>query len=618
MSRTIARGQPAASPPELGVNLEEVTDWGRSFMFADAMKHARPWGSYDKPYDERAPLDADGWPTGDAGVQIIVDVPGQMIAGTYRLSFRGDAEVSGTAPVRNKVHHRETGITTAEVVVPPTIDQVTLRFAGQRGGVKDVKLIRPGHTEADLFYKPFLQRLAPFTVLRAMDYLATNGNPQVNWNDRTLPAYATQQRREPQGKTRGGAWEYLIELANQTGKSLWINVPDQATDDYVRHLAGLLRATLRPELKIYVEWSNEVWNDAGPFEQTQRNYAATRAEVRAGHSNLPYDREKDNYVLAWRRIARRGKEISDIFRSVFGDDAMMTRIRPVLASQVARPEVLAEGLRFIEAVYGPPGRYFFGCAAGVYLGVDERTSHRPDLTLEQIFAAMAVDAAQEARFLSTFSGWCRAFGLEMLAYEGGQSLDGETSLEVKLRAQNDPRMTELLGLGFRNWFEAGGGLFNYYDLCSVWGKWGSWGLSDDIHAENTAKWGAIRKALSAPKPSANIGERLPATLEPRHAFSARDYYDAGAQRIIRGPDGFSMYLVRAPAAARYQVSTYLFGSLGATARLFVDSQLAATWGPPSLGPTAQSASIWLDAGLHVLRVQPGKGAVSYGPLVIHP
>ena len=69
----------AQSAVPLGVNLEGVNDWGRSLMFADAMKHARPWGSVANPNDLSVSVDADGWPTQDAGVIIMTPVPSDQV-----------------------------------------------------------------------------------------------------------------------------------------------------------------------------------------------------------------------------------------------------------------------------------------------------------------------------------------------------------------------------------------------------------------------------------------------------------------------------------------------------------------------------------------------------------
>src|SRR6188472_3693602 len=66
--------QPSTAPttqridkPFLGVNLEALRDYDRQFMFIDAMKTSRKFGSATKPFDQSATLGPDGWPTGDAG-----------------------------------------------------------------------------------------------------------------------------------------------------------------------------------------------------------------------------------------------------------------------------------------------------------------------------------------------------------------------------------------------------------------------------------------------------------------------------------------------------------------------------------------------------------------------
>jgi len=64
-----------ANPPTtLGINLEGLTDWERSFMFIDAMRTARKFGVANVPHGQNAPLDANGWPTTDAGTLVMTEV----------------------------------------------------------------------------------------------------------------------------------------------------------------------------------------------------------------------------------------------------------------------------------------------------------------------------------------------------------------------------------------------------------------------------------------------------------------------------------------------------------------------------------------------------------------
>jgi hypothetical protein len=49
-----------------------------------------------------------------------------------------------------------------------------------------------------------------------------------------------------------------VDLANALGASPWFTLPHTADDDYQRQFAALVKARLRPDVKVYVEWSNEV------------------------------------------------------------------------------------------------------------------------------------------------------------------------------------------------------------------------------------------------------------------------------------------------------------------------------------------------------------------------
>src|SRR5258707_254444 len=70
---------PSAQPspdwprPILGVNLESLKDHERQFMFIDAIKTSRKWGSAQKPYDQQGPMGEDGWPSGDAGTLVVTE-----------------------------------------------------------------------------------------------------------------------------------------------------------------------------------------------------------------------------------------------------------------------------------------------------------------------------------------------------------------------------------------------------------------------------------------------------------------------------------------------------------------------------------------------------------------
>ncbi|NOK58826.1 MAG: hypothetical protein GFH27_549301n146 [Chloroflexi bacterium AL-W] len=304
-----AEPTPAPGKPPLGIGLEGLSDWAQARMFVDAMQTARGFGAPDRPWQDTVPTDAEGWPTQDFG--IVVMTAAQNIGGTYQLSFDGKADVttvSSTADVQKLQHDAATNRTTADVIVEDDAGQLMLSFQNTEDGARNIRLIRPGY-EVDTtgnpqqtFTQPFLDLLKPFAVLRFMDFTSTNNNPVTEWNERTTPGNALQTHDE------GGAWEYVIALANETGKDIWINIPHQASDDYVRQLAQLLKVGLNPEIAVYVEYSNEVWN--WQFDQANYNLNQAKEAVESGNSALNDDGTTDENHLRWRRVAQRTAEIS--------------------------------------------------------------------------------------------------------------------------------------------------------------------------------------------------------------------------------------------------------------------------------------------------------------------
>ena len=355
-----------------------------------------------------ATTDAHGWPTEDAQTVIFdirpfpawsppIDDPDRFQpdwSGIYHLSFRGQAILSFVEEQRNSIanvrYDRATNTTRAELTVRKGVGLVILSFTQTRrtanstigSGITDLRVIRPGYAPdtREVFTNEFLRSLKPFAVLRYMDWLDTNHNPGyygdtghhlLDWKNRRLPSDATQQDT---GDRYGISWEYIVQLANRTEKDLWINVPVAATDAYVKELAAVLHRDLSPNLKIYIEHSNEVWNFG--FPQYIYNKLAAIDEVRQGSSVLNGDGSADQETWARRRHAKRLVEIGAIFRRAFGETTSRStpatgRIRPIYASWVINPkDYYADVLAWVEKNYGAPGRLFYGVAGAAYFNAD--------------------------------------------------------------------------------------------------------------------------------------------------------------------------------------------------------------------------------------------------------
>jgi hypothetical protein len=543
--------RPSSQAPALGANVNGVYDWDRTYPFVDAIKSSRsPFGTAVSPPDGLATIGSDGWPTGDFGVVVMTDA--RSIGGTYKLSFIGRADVrisASAATVENVKYDAASNTTTADVVVAPTADQLILAFDRTNGGIKNVKLIRPGYdpNTTEVFTKPFLEHVKRFGLLRFMDWTNTNDSLVVKWSDRTRPSMA-------QFTTVGGVpWEYIAQLANQVGADLWVTVPALADDTYVTELAKLLAAYVDPSHAIYVEYSNEVWNFQ--FKQARQNADKAVAEVTAGGSPLNADGETNQVVWSWRRVAKRLKEISDIFRTVFGEAEFRARVRPVLAGQVAQSVTMRQGLEFIERTYGPPKKFFSAIAGAPYFNIGTADASTT-LTADQVLAALSqnVDSWRADSELSKMVTHAYAFGLTPLVYEGGPDTFGPNNIAAKKAASMDPRMKDMcvrylqemfaLGIPTFNWFVAG---------ASSWDtQYGTWGLTDDMRTQDTPKMQAIKEVLSAPAAALTYGVAVPGEVDARASDAGSPpFRDPYAQYL--GAGTALSYVVRTESAGAYKL-----------------------------------------------------------------
>jgi hypothetical protein len=335
--------------------------------FADAIKIA-PEGWKTAPgLDKEAPRDSDGWPTTDAATLFGADA--SHPAGAYAIRFHGQADLAASSAdvlISDKAWDEATNLTTAKMVVPggnrPPFYLLLTKTrrnatADLNSGVTDVRALLPQHAGGDtpyaagaLFRSDYRDALSRFIALR---FGGAEGAAGTAWSDRT-PATSATQRPTPSSDGgaagSGMAWEYRVMIANETGKDLYLTLPMSANDDYITKIAQLVRygsdgATpytsaqtkpvfppLNSNLKGYVEWG-----DSGDPATWRENAASAQALIAAGGPEgkaLTFDGVKDPDVLAGRRVALRTKQVSELFRDVFGDAALGVRVRVILPWQI--------------------------------------------------------------------------------------------------------------------------------------------------------------------------------------------------------------------------------------------------------------------------------------------
>ena len=491
---TVTSAAAANAGSKMGINISWVNDWGdRDLTFIDVMKQARGFATTSAPWDPTnnpVPLDANGWPTTDFGVYFITNTADPLnrpltttfpsMFGIYKLSFTGQATVNGFSccQVQNALYNPTTNTTTADVVVQPTNDTLALTFTNTKNGVKNLQLLRPGYPigTTQVFTSEFLKALAPFGTIRVMETLETNGKLESKWANRKLPTDPTQQ--DP----RGIAWEYVIQLANATGKDIWINIPDKVdlndltANNYVTQLATLIKSTLKPNIHVYVEYSNELWNSAFGFSQTADNTAAAVADVNSGaDKTLNYDNINNQWYWGYRRAAHQTLKVSQLFAGVFGPAAINTIIRPVYMSQYDQPYLAEDGLTYLNANFGAPNQYLYAIGGAPYFSTPSSYTD-----INSLFTSLQVGLNSTMPGFSSlpaynggvvytgiqFKSLANYYGLKSFAYEGGPDLSVNSNAALSKSAESDVRINQMVQAELANFLGCGNDLFVYYKLAS--------------------------------------------------------------------------------------------------------------------------------------------------------
>ncbi|HEX8155243.1 MAG TPA: hypothetical protein VF698_19070, partial [Thermoanaerobaculia bacterium] len=389
--------------------------------------------------------------------------------------------------------------------------------------------------EGQLFHPLLLARIADrdWGFIRFMDWGATNASPVMDWSDRRLPAHIFMNGvindRSPAlddsvaagDRETGVAYEHMVALCNATGKNLWINVPHLATADFVTRLAKLIRfgsdganpydapqanpvhPPLSADLRVFVEYSNEIWSSG--FSFPQGNWAQSQAAANGLGSGLE-GKARFN--------ARRFCETWRAFQSVFGGSERLVRVAatftanetysaafiseinaygPTLTPPVA-PDVLAVTTYFGNGIQDFVHQQGFTAGKAFddpYWTGGAFAAHLTTAFDEWKRRILAGDAVQGAGPDATgigggFSASLRAFGLPLVAYEGGPSLftdtidsggsTGDDGVTIFIEAMNrDPRIAELYRIHLELARSKGLWTHTPYTDTSPWSRFGQWG-----------------------------------------------------------------------------------------------------------------------------------------------
>lgn len=494
----------------VGMNLDYVVDWG-AVPFVDVFSNSRSWmtrnedgsGEWNSGLSDLIPASADGWPTQipfdpgtGAPMQIVHSVMPLRGVGTYTFHAEGTGTVefvadSGyldpTTPFNRSVVLELTGGTAEYDLVIHDTDWgdgtgplfFEIHSSDASDPIRNIDLVLAGFEtsyQTNPFHPTYTDELAPMSNLRFMDWGKTNGNPLKTWDDRTAPHSYSQTLAE------GVSLEYIVQFANHLQQDAWICIPHMADDDYVTQAAHYIHENLDPSLKVFVEYSNETWNTAGAFSQT--DYVQDQGEL----LGLDADRWRAGQMY----VALRTAKIWQIFADEFGS-ADAQRLVNVMATKgggsgvtstrmlaLQNPVINQTGIQPDALAIAP---YFGGPVANEIVANGEVNTISVDTILDRAQADMQTDVTAS---VATDKAIADAYGLWLITYEGGQHLVGsggnENNQELtdKLIAANRHQRMYDLYIEYLDMLRDGGIVLHCnYSYVRGPSKWGSWGVMED-------------------------------------------------------------------------------------------------------------------------------------------
>ena len=531
---------PATEPIPIGTNLHRLAAWSPQFPFLNAFKSSRKWitqnwgvtrndeNRYEYTWDtgefDQLDLDENGWvkslpapedaPEYTSVGTLMFRNAGFYPGGRYVVLYDGEGTIKYELDAKQDLSASTPGRDVIDVT--PSNAGVWLRITSTDPNntgdyLRNIRVVQEEYEYADyqIFNPVFLEKIQPFDTIRFMDWMFTNNSTQGEWSQRPLPessAFAGEI----------ASIEEMVELANRTDADPWFTMPHMATDEYVTKFAQYVKDNLDPELTVYVEYSNEVWN----FDFAQGWWVEEQ-----GKNEWP-DSNHSGYTRRIDWFGKRTTEITQIWDRVFDTDK--DRVVGVLGAQAANPWTASRVLKYTWAEEPlSPEEYGLDAIAiapyfGSYIGNPEHEaeveswtdSDDSELALNNLFQEITeggvLTNGPEGGALEQAYDWTRTYvelaernNLEVISYESGQHLRGNRGVEFNqtigdlfTAANRDPRMGEVYQEYFTSLHELGLDVSMNYTDVSRYNRWGSWGVLENINQEDSPKYNVIKTATT--------------------------------------------------------------------------------------------------------------------------
>ena len=490
----------------IGMNTNEIQHLDASVPFVNVFKMAMPFKEAKKLTHGNVVYDKDGWPRdlrgGTAGSYVIHWLPqGTLPEGNYTVLYDGEGQISyesrggdvkviSSSPGKDVINIRSGSDRFIQVAL-------IIKRSEPRNYLRNIRFLMPGgicannpfqrvnaanqcrgnylsfeqHHQRIIFNPDYLKFMKDFKVIRMMNLSGITRNPIRHWNQMNQMSKATWAGKEG---VRGAPLEVMVKLANVLNRDAWFNIPHAADNQFVQQYARYVRQNLRPNLKAYIEYTNETWNTV--FMQT--HYTKQMG------TKLGLD--KDPNQAGYKYYSQRAVEIFRIFEQAFGGRQRLVRVMGAWSANRYMTPVVMEhknAFQHVDAMAIAP--YFFVHAKALG-GVN---------SVPSVFTLMKDDKKNPYSMNNVYKmigqqmEFAKKYKVKLIAYEGGQHLTDPKARSTKskpnqfLIGANRAHPMEKFYIEFlQNWDRiTGGALFVAFSAPRTCQFYGCWGVKEYIN-----------------------------------------------------------------------------------------------------------------------------------------
>ena len=499
---------PANRTAPLGMNTNEALEVDSSVPFIDLFR-------YTLPFDEARPwftkgnvrFDKNGWPQnlngGKAGTRFLSHVPVQALPqGEYTVLYEGEGKIRYAASAKLIKHTPGKDIIRLKPqpqkgeLYPSYTATLFIEKTNPANPIKNIQILMPGgicknnpfkrvnaqnhcppnqylsfekYGKNITFNPDFLNFMKDFKVIRFMNMAGITRNNIRSWNDRPTLEKATWGGKEG---VRGVPLEIMIKLANILNADPWFNIPHNADNTFVYRYAQMVKQQLRPNLRAYIEYTNEAWNNI--FVPQAEHMKQTGYKLKL---------DKNRNIAGSKYYSLRSVQIFKTFEKVFGGTQRLIRVMGGMTTNTRLTETLLgfqNAYKYVDAIAIAPYFHFPQKKMSSIKSVN-------DVFKELAATDNRYSIKNTLEFVKKQAQVTKGYGVDLVAYEGGQHLlhhkthsmtQGATPHLYK--ANKDPRMTQAYYQLLAGWKKVGGKLFIPFSAPrpSTWH--GSWGIKEYI------------------------------------------------------------------------------------------------------------------------------------------